>query len=149
MGIDDKTVLFTRFLEVRSDEDVAELPVFARVEFTERIIQNINYMACILQENDLEECQLYTLNTFDYSPDWYEEGKEEVEELPWQFESTEDIPDWEKYKDCRMDAVTLNVSLVAGVVDFWWEGYIKHTSIKCTTRRVPLGGLQKWEQEAK
>ena len=148
MGIDDVTPNFVRFLEVRHDEEFGDgLPVFARVEFTERTLQNINYMATILMENTLEACRLYTISTFNYTPEWYGGPEEDWEEDYYDFEQAADLPEWDSCKPVRMDAVTLKVSLMGNSVDFWWDGYLKHTGIRCTTRRFPVGELLKWGEE--
>lgn len=131
---------------MRSDEEVYDPPVFVRVGFTEQLLQNINYMVTVLLENTLESCRLYTLSTFDYTPDWYEGPNEDPDEAYEDFEHAADLPGWEACKPVRMDAVTLKVSTSGRSIDFWWDGYIKHTGIRCTTRRFPVEELRKWEK---
>ena len=144
-----KNTVFVRFLEVRTDEDLNDPPVFARVEFTEQILDEIHCLAGILQEKTTERLRLYTLNTFDYSPDWYEGPLEDWEGEYENFESAETLTEWARCKPVRMDAVTLNVCRIEvghRNMYFWWEGYIKHTTMRCTTRRFSLEELDKWRE---
>ncbi len=138
------------FLEVFNADELDDPPAFALVQFVDRLVKQIRKMVDVINSQPARDAGLYTVSIFDYTPDWYESFKDEdgwdVPESKFRY--TEDFPgfgDGDDEKLVRMDAVTLCVSAVEGVNEFWWLGYIKHTPFQCTTYRLPVSILDEWE----
>ena len=116
-----------KILEVHIGSEFDHGPEIAVVEITPVLDARIHQLATAA-----ESLGVYKITEFDCSPDFFlRDDAVEENKGPIAFREPEDED--EGYA-CRVECVTLNVTSH----DYFWSGYVKHTSIRWETDSIPL-----------
>lgn len=116
-----------KILEVHIGSEFDHGPEIAVVEITPALDARIRQLATAAKA-----LGVYKITEFDCSPDFFlRDYDAEEDDGPIAFREPEDE---EEGYTCRVECVTLNVTSN----DYFWSGYVKHTSIRWETDSIPL-----------
>jgi len=116
-----------KILEVHIGSEFDQGPEIAVVEITPALDARIRQLATAAKA-----LGVYKITEFDSSPDFFLRDYDAEEDYgPIAFR--EPVDEDEGYA-CRVECVTLNVTSN----DYFWSGYVKHTSIRWETDSIPL-----------
>ena len=84
----------TMFLRVYNADALDDPPALARVQFTDELIKRIHKMADIVNSQPAVDIDIYTVDCFNYAPDWYESQEtEDYQDVPeCDFKYGEELP---------------------------------------------------------